>query len=39
MMFSLESKVLNAPDREFLSLVESFNPWAMMMRPAPAKEE
>ena len=39
MMFSLESKVLNAPDREFLSLVESFNPWAMMMRPTPAKEK
>jgi para-nitrobenzyl esterase len=38
MMFSLESKVLNAPDREFLSLVESFNPWAMM-RAAPAKAE
>ena len=39
MIFSLNSKVVNAPDREALSLLKDFNPWAMMMRPAPAKEE
>jgi len=39
MIFSLNSKVVNAPDREALALLKDFNPWAMMMRPAPADEE
>ena len=34
MVFDVKSRVLNAPDREFLSLVEPFNPFRMMMRPA-----
>ena len=38
MIFGVKSEVKNAPDREFLSLLESFNPWAMM-RAAPAKED
>ena len=38
MIFDVKSRVLNAPDREFLSLVEPFNPFRMMMRPAPAKK-
>ena len=39
MIFSLNSKVVNAPDREALALLKDFNPWAMMMRPAPKEEE
>ena len=39
MIFSLSSKVVNAPDREALALLKDFNPWAMMMRPAPKEEE
>ena len=38
MIFDVKSQVLNAPDREFLSLVEPFNPFRMMMRPASAKK-
>ena len=38
MIFGVKSEVKNAPDREALSLLESFNPWAMM-RAAPAKED
>ena len=38
MIFGVKSEVKNAPDREALSLLESFNPWAMM-RAAPAKEK
>ena len=38
MVFDVKSKVLNHPDREALSLMVPFNPWAMMMRPAPAKK-
>ncbi|MBR4740346.1 MAG: carboxylesterase/lipase family protein [Bacteroidales bacterium] len=37
MVFDVKSQVLNAPDREFLSLVEPFNPFRMMMRPAAKK--
>ena len=37
MIFGVKSEVKNAPDREALSLLESFNPWAMMMRPAKEK--
>ena len=37
MIFDVKSQVLNAPDREFLSLVEPFNPFRMMMRPAAKK--
>ena len=37
MVFDVKSQVLNAPDREFLSLVEPFNPFRMM-RAAPAKK-
>ena len=37
MMFDVKSEVRNAPDREFLSLVEPFNPFRMMMRPTPKK--
>ena len=38
MIFGVKSEVRNAPDREALSLMVPFNPWAMMMRPAPAKK-
>ena len=38
MVFDVKSHVLNAPDREFLSLVEPFNPFRMMMRPAAPKK-
>ena len=38
MIFGVKSEVKNAPDREALSLLEAFNPWAMM-RAAPAKSE
>lgn len=37
MIFDVKSEVRNAPDREFLSLVEPFNPFRMM-RAAPAKK-
>lgn len=37
MIFDVKSQVRNAPDREFLSLVEPFNPFRMMMRPAAKK--
>ena len=37
MIFDIKSEVRNAPDREFLSLVEPFNPFRMMMRPAAKK--
>ena len=39
MIFSLKSEVRNAPDRQALSLLKDFNPWAMMMRAAQAEEE
>ena len=38
MIFDVKSEVRNAPDREALSLLEAFNPFRMMMRPAPAKK-
>ena len=38
MIFDVESKVVNGPDREALAIMPDFNPWAMMMRPAPAKK-
>jgi len=38
MIFGVKSVVRNAPDREALAIMPDFNPWAMMMRPAPAKK-
>ena len=38
MIFSTKTEMRNAPDREALSLLKAFNPWAMM-RTAPAEEE
>jgi hypothetical protein len=38
MIFDVQSKVVNGPDREALAIMPDFNPWAMMMRPAPAKK-
>ena len=35
MIFDVKSEVRNAPDREALSLLDPFNPFRMMMRPAP----
>ena len=38
MIFDVKSEVRNAPDAKALELLGDFNPWAMMMRPAPAKK-
>ena len=37
MIFGVKSEVRNAPDRKALELLENFNPFRMMMRPAPKK--
>ena len=37
MIFSTNTEMRNAPDREALSLLKAFNPWAMM-RAAPAED-
>ena len=38
MIFNVKSEVRNAPDREALSLLEPFNAFRMLARPAPAKK-
>ena len=38
MIFDVKSRMLNAPDRKALELLQPFNPFRMMMRPAPAKK-
>ena len=38
MIFNVKSEVRNAPDREALSLLEPFNLFSMLARPAPAKK-
>ena len=37
MIFDVKSRMVNAPDRKALALMEPFNPWAMM-RQAPAED-
>ena len=39
MIFDVKSKVVNGPDREALAIMPDFNPWRMMMRPAPKEEK
>ena len=38
MIFNVKSRMVNAPDRKALELLEPFNPWAMMCA-APAEEK